>query len=168
MSLFNSSVPAFIQILTSLSAVLDKAESHATAKNIQPDVLLNARLFPDMFPLSRQIQSSCDFAVRGCARLAQVEVPNTPNTEKSFSELKRRIATTIDYLLTFKANQFEGAETREITFPIGPDKSLTMKGQQALNHFVLPNFYFHSVTAYDILRHNGVELGKRDFLGPRE
>ena len=165
MSLFNSSVPAFIQILTSLSAILDKAEAHAAAKNIQPETLLNARLFPDMFPFARQVQTTCDFAARGCARLAQVELPNTPNTEKSFGELKQRIAATLAYVKTFKATQFEGAEIREVEFPIGPGKTLTLKGQQALIHFILPNFYFHATTAYNILRHNGVELGKRDFIG---
>lgn len=120
-----------------------------------------------MFPLTRQIQSACDFSSKGCARLAQVDVPNTPNTEKSFAELKARIAATVDYLRAFKPAQFEGADSREIEYPVGPGTTLKLSGDQALAHLVMPNFYFHAVTAYDILRHNGLEVGKRDFIGQR-
>jgi hypothetical protein len=165
MSFYDGSVPAFLQILGSLTGILTKAEAHCKAKNIQPDVLLGARLYPDMLPLSKQIQLACDFATKGCARLTQSEVPSTPDTEKSFDELKARLGKTADYVKTFKPAQFDGADARDVTFPAGPDKTMTVKGQQFLSHFALPNFYFHAATAHDILRHNGVEIGKRDFLG---
>ena len=165
MSFHDASVPAFLQILGSLSGILAKAEAHCKARNIAPDVLLGARLYPDMLPLSRQIQMACDLAAKGCARLTQSEVPATPDTEKTFDELRQRLATAADYVKAFKPAQFDGADGRDVTFPIGPDKTMTLKGQQFLSHFVLPNFYFHAATAYDILRHNGVEIGKRDFLG---
>jgi hypothetical protein len=165
MSFYDATVPAFQQILGALSGILTKAEAHCTAKNIQPDVLLGARLYPDMLPLSRQIQLACDFAGKGCARLAHIDVPSTPDTEKTFDELRQRLAKTSDYLKTFTPAQFEGAETREVTFPIGPNNNLTLPGQQFLNRFVFPNFYFHAATAHGVLRHNGVEIGKRDFLG---
>jgi uncharacterized protein len=165
MSFYDASVPAFLQILGSLSGILTKAEAHCKAKNIQPDVLLGARLYPDMLPLSKQIQLACDFATKGCARLTQSEVPSTPDTEKTFDELKARLGKTADYVKAFKPSQFDGADARDVTFPAGPDKTMTVKGQQFLSHFALPNFYFHAATAHDILRHNGVEIGKRDFLG---
>jgi hypothetical protein len=165
MSFYDATVPAFLQILGSLSGLLTKAEAHCNAKKIQPDVLLGSRLYPDMLPLSKQVQLACDFAAKGCARLAHSEVPSTPDTEKTFEELKQRLAKTIDYVKSFKPAQFDGADAREVTFPAGPGKTLTMKGQQFLNHYALPNFYFHAATAHGILRHNGVEIGKRDFLG---
>ena len=150
---------------STLSGLLTKAEAHCAARKIDPGVLLGSRLFPDMLPLSKQIQLVSDFAAKGCARLTQSEVPSTPDTETSFAELKQRLAKTIDYVKSFKPEQFEGAETKDVTFPAGPDKSITMKGQQFLSSFSLPNFYFHATTAHGILRHNGVEIGKRDFLG---
>ena len=165
MSFYDASVPAFLQILGSLSGLLTKAEAHCKAKNIQPDALLNARLFPDMLPLTRQVQLACDFAAKGCARLTQSEVVSVPDTEKTFDELKQRLAKTIDYVKSFKPAQFDGAETKDVTFPAGPDRSITLKGQQFLLAAAFPNFYFHAATAYGILRHNGVEIGKRDFLG---
>ena len=165
MSFYDGSVPAFLQILGSLTGILTKAEVHCKAKNIQPDVLLGARLYPDMLALSKQIQLACDFAAKGCARLTQSEVPSTPDTEKTFDELKARLGKTADYVKAFKPAQFDGADARDVTFPAGPDKTMTVKGQQFLSHFALPNFYFHAATAHDILRHNGVEIGKRDFLG---
>jgi len=165
MSFYDTSVPAFLQILGSLSGLLTKAEAHCKAKNIQPDALLNARLFPDMLPLTRQVQLVCDFAAKGCARLTQSEVVSVPDTEKTFDELKQRLAKTIDYVKSFKPAQFDGAETKDVTFPAGPDRSITLKGQQFLLAVAFPNFYFHAATAYGILRHNGVEIGKRDFLG---
>jgi hypothetical protein len=164
MSFYDATVPAFQQILGALSGILNKAEAHCKAKNIAPEVLLGARLYPDMLPFSKQIQLACDFAGKGCARLSQSEVPSTPDTEKSFDELKARLARTIDYLKTFKPAQFDGADTRDVTFPIGPN-TMTLKGQQFANSFAFPNFYFHAATAHGILRHNGVEIGKRDFLG---
>jgi hypothetical protein len=164
MSFYDASVPAFLQILGSLSKILTKAEAHCAAKNIAPEVLFGARLYPDMLPLSKQIQLVCDFAAKGCARLTHSEVPTTPDTEKTFEELRARLAKTIDYLKAFKPEQFEGADSREVTFPVGP-ASMTLKGQQFLNNFAFANFYFHAATAHGILRHNGVEIGKRDFLG---
>ena len=165
MSFYDATVPAYSQILSSLSGLLTKAEAHCETKKIQPDVLLSARLYPDMLPLAKQIQLACDFAAKGCARLTHSEVPSTPDTEKTFAELRARLASTIAYLKTFKPEQFEGADAKDVTFPAGPDKSITLKGQQFISGFSFPNFYFHAATAHGILRHNGVEVGKRDFLG---
>jgi hypothetical protein len=165
MSFYDATVPAYLQILSSLSGLLAKAEAHCEAKKIQPEVLFGARLYPDMLPFSKQIQLACDFASKGCARLTGSEVPSTPDTEKSFAELKQRLSNTIGYLKTFKPAQFEGGERKEITFPVGPNSNLTLKGQEFVNRFSFPNFYFHAATAHGILRHNGVEIGKRDFIG---
>jgi uncharacterized protein len=165
MSFYDATVPAFLQILSSLSGILGKAEAHCEANNVQPEELLAARLYPDMLPLSRQIQLACDFAAKASARLTQSEVPSIPDTEKSFGELKARLAKTADYVKAFKPAQFDGADGRDVSFPAGPDNTMTLKGQQFLSHFALPNFYFHAATAHDILRHNGVPIGKRDFLG---
>ena len=166
MSFYDSAVPAYLQILGALSGILGKAEAHCKAKNIQEEVLLSARLYPDMFPLARQIQTACDFAAKGCARLTGSEVPNTPDTEKSFADLQARIARTVEYVKSYKPAQFDGADTRDVTFPAGGG-NMTMKGQQFLSSFSFPNFYFHAATAHGILRHSGVEIGKRDFLGVR-
>jgi hypothetical protein len=165
MSFYDAVVPGYLQILNSLSAILTKAEAHCEAKKIQPDVLLGSRLYPDMLPFTSQIHTVCDFATKGCARLTHSEVPSNPNTEKTFAELKQRLANTIAYVKTYKPEQFEGADSRDVSFPAGPDKTMTMKGQQFLSHFSLPNFHFHAAIAHGILRHNGVEIGKRDFLG---
>jgi uncharacterized protein len=165
MSFYDATVPAFLQILGSLSGILNKAEAHCAAKNIQPEVLLSARLYPDMLPLSKQIQLASDFAAKGCARVTHSEVPSTPDTEKTFAELRQRLANTISAVTAYKPTQFEGADTRDVTFPMGPDKTMTLKGQQFISHFAFPNFYFHAATAHGILRHNGVEIGKRDFMG---
>jgi hypothetical protein len=165
MSFYDATVPAYLQILGSLSGPLDKAEAHCKAKNIAPEVLLTARLYPDMLPFTKQIQLASDFAAKGCARLTQSEVPSTPDTEKTFEELKQRLAKTIDTVKGYKPAQFEGADARNVTFPIGPDKTMTLTGQQFLSGFSLPNFYFHAAIAHGILRHNGVEIGKRDFMG---
>ncbi|MGJ4929908.1 DUF1993 domain-containing protein [Bradyrhizobium sp. HKCCYLS2038] len=165
MSFYDSTVPAYIQILGSLSGLLSKAEAHCEAKKIAPEVLLGARLYPDMLPLSRQIQLACDFAAKGCARLSHSDVPSTPDTETSFAELRQRLAKTVDYLKTFTPAQFEGADSRDVTFPSGPNTTLTLKGQEFVNRVSFPNFYFHAAIAHGILRHNGVEIGKRDFLG---
>ena len=165
MSFYDAAAPAYLQILNSLSGLLTKAEAHCKARNIEPDVLLSARLYPDMLPLTKQIQLACDFATKGCARLTHSEVPSIPDTEKTFDELKARLTRTIDYVKAFKPAQFEGADARDVSFPAGPEKTMTLKGQQFLSHVSLPNFYFHAATAHGILRHNGVEIGKRDFLG---
>jgi hypothetical protein len=165
MSFYDATVPAFLQILGSLSGLLSKAEAHCKAKNIQPEVLLGARLYPDMLPLSKQIQLASDFAGKACARLTHSEVPSTPDTETTFEELKQRLAKTIEYVKSFKPAQFEGADAKDVTFPAGPNNSMTLKGQQFLSNVAFPNFYFHATTTNGILRHNGVEIGKRDFLG---
>jgi uncharacterized protein len=165
MSFYDVSVPAFLQTLGGLQGILSKAEAHCEAKKIAPEVLLGARLYPDMLPLSKQIQLASDFAMKGCARLTHSEVPSTPDTEKTFAELKQRLAKAIDYVKTYKPAQFEGADARDVSFPAGPDKTMTVKGQQFLTGYAFPNFYFHAATAHGILRHNGVEIGKRDFLG---
>jgi uncharacterized protein len=165
MSFYDATVPAFLQILGSLSGLLTKAEAHCEAKKIQPDVLLGARLYPDMLPLTKQIQMASDFAAKTCARLTGSEVPVTPDTEKTFGELKQRLAKTVDYVNSFTPAQFDGGDAKDVTFPIGPNNSLTLKGQQFVSRFAFPNFYFHATTAHGILRHNGVEIGKRDFLG---
>jgi uncharacterized protein len=165
MSFYDATVPAYLQVLGSLSGLLTKAEAHCEAKKIQPDVLLAARLYPDMLPLSKQIQLACDFAIRGCARVTHSEVPQMPDTEKTFEELRQRLAKAADYVKSVKPAQFEGADTRDVTFPMGPDKTMTLKGQQFISNFSLPQFYFHAAIAHGILRHNGVEVGKRDFMG---
>src|SRR5947209_8497756 len=165
MTFYEASVPAFLQILGSLTGILTKAEAHCKAKNIQPEALLGARLYPDMLAFSKQIQLVCDFAAKSCARLTQSEVPTTADTEKTFDELRQRLAKTSTYVKAFKPAQFDGADGRDVSFPAGPDKTMTLKGQQFLNNFAFPNFYFHAATAHGILRHNGVEIGKRDFLG---
>jgi uncharacterized protein len=164
MSLHAVVVPAFLQTLKGLSAVLAKAEAHCEAKKIAPEALLTARLFPDMYPLTRQVQAACDAAAKCGARLAGVDVPVYPDEEKSFAELQKRIETVSNYLKGFTEQQFEGAATKDISVPAGP-RTLNFKGAQFVASFALPNFYFHATTAYDILRHNGIEIGKRDFLG---
>ena len=165
MSFHDAVVPAYLQMLNSLTGLLSKAEAHCAAKKIDPSVLLGSRLFPDMLPLSKQIQLVSDFSAKGCARLTHTDVPSMPDTETSFAELKQRLAKTIDFVKAFKPEQFEGADAKDVTFPAGPDRTVTLKGQQFFSAVSLPNFYFHAATAHGILRHNGVEIGKRDFLG---
>ena len=164
LSMYQASIPVFTQILGALGNVLGKAEAHAAAKKIDPAVLPAARLYPDMLPLTRQLHIACDFAKGATARLAGVEVPSWPDDEKTLAEFRGRIAKTSDYVQGFKPAQIDGSENREITLKMR-DSTRTFKGQPYLLHFVLPNFLFHATTAYDILRHNGVGLGKRDFLG---
>src|SRR3954470_6476473 len=139
MSLYVATVPPFLQILGALSGLLTKAEAHCAAKNIKPEVLLTARLYPDMLPLTTQIQLASDFAAKGCARVTHSEVPSTPDTEKTFAELRQRLAGTIAYVNGFKPAQFEGADSREVKFPAGPDRIMTLKGQQFISHFAFPN-----------------------------
>jgi uncharacterized protein len=164
-SMYKISVPIFVQFLTSLSAVLDKAAAHCEAKKIEPSALLNARLFPDMFPLARQVRAATDHAVNATARLGGIDPPASGNTEASFAELKQRVEKAIAFVRDFKAVQIDGSEEKaiKITFPSGATRDFT--GQSLLLNNALPNFYFHCTTAYDILRHCGVELGKRDFMG---
>jgi uncharacterized protein len=165
MNLMHSmSVPVFAKTLGNLSAILDKAAAHAEAKKIDPSVLLASRLYPDMFPLTKQVQVACDFAKGTVARLAGQEPPKYDDNETTIAALKARIAKTVDYVQGFSAAQFSGAEEREVQMKIR-DQTLTFKGLPYLAHMALPNFFFHATTAYDILRHNGVELGKRDFIG---
>lgn len=159
------SVPVFVRALTQLSAILDKAAAHCEAKKIDPAVLLGMRLYPDMFPLSRQVQIACDFAKGASARLAAQEVPKWEDKESNIPELKARIQKTIDFVQGLPAAAIEAAPGRKITVTMrGEDK--TFDAMTYLLQMALPNFWFHSTTAYAILRHAGVELGKKDFIGP--
>mgnify|MGYP003386359956 FL=1 len=164
LSMYQASIPAFVQTLTGLSKVLDKAEAFCAAKKVDPTVLINSRLAPDMFPLVRQVQIACDFAKGTTSRLAGMEVPSWEDKEATLSDLKARITRTLDYIQGFKAAQIDGTEERDITLKIAGNP-VTFKGQFYLVNFAMPNFYFHLTSAYAILRHNGVDLGKGDFLG---
>ena len=163
-SMYQASAPRFANTLNNLSAVLDKAAAHCEAKKIDPLVLAGSRLYPDMFPLLRQVQIACDNAKGAVARLAGLEVPKHEDTETTLEELKARIAKTIAFVATVKPAQVDGSEEKDIHLKLGK-LEVTWKGMQYLCGFALPNFYFHVVTAYDILRHNGVEIGKRDYIG---
>lgn len=158
------SVAVFDRFLSALSTILDKAEAHCAAKKIKPEVILAARLFPDMFSLTHQVQLACDFAARGAARLAGAEPQSFPDTETSFAELKDRIAAARGYIGGFQPADFAHAAGREVHFRTG-GRDMMLKGDEFLSFFSLPQFFFHLTTAYDILRHNGVELGKRDYMG---
>jgi hypothetical protein len=164
LSMSKASLPVFETVLTALTGNLDKAEAFAAAKKIDAAVLLNARLAPDMFALTRQVQVACDQAKNGMARIAGIEPPKFEDTETTIAQLKERIAKTVAFLKTLDAKAIDAAADREIVFPLGPAKA-QMQGDDYLCHFVLPNFYFHATAAYTILRHNGVDVGKRDFLG---
>jgi hypothetical protein len=157
-------VPAIVQMLSALSAILDKAEAFATERKIDPCVLVNYRLAPDMFPLSRQVQIACDFAKGMTSRLAGREVPSWADDEVTLSDLKARIAKTLDYVKGIPAAEIDGSEGRDIAITVG-SSPMRFKGRDYLVTFALPNFYFHVTTAYDILRHAGVQIGKRDFMG---
>ena len=163
-SIYSASIPVFKQILGSLSAILDKAETHVQDKKIDPNALLHFRLFPDMLPFVRQIQIATDFAKGAGARLAGVAVPPYEDSEQSFAELKARIAKTIAFLESLPQADIDGSETRAITTGSG-EKTKHFTGQTYLFHYALPHFFFHATTAYDILRHNGIEVGKKDFIG---
>jgi hypothetical protein len=155
---------SFLQTLSALSKILDKAAAYCAEKKIDEAVLLQTRLFPNMFAFVRQVQLTCDFAKNTIGRLTG-EPPKFPDEEKSLDDLKARIAKTIDYVKGFSAADIDATAEKDVTFPIGPQQTLTLKGWQYVVGFALPNFYFHATTAYDILRHLGVEIGKRDFLG---
>ena len=163
-SMHTVAIPSFLTTLGALSKIIDKAAAHCEAKKIDPAALLTMRLAPDMFPFTKQVQLACDFAKNTIGRLTG-EPPKFPDEEKSFEELKARIAKTIDYVKGFSAEAIDATAEKEVTFPIGPQQTMTLKGSQYLVGFALPNFYFHATTAYDILRHAGLEIAKRDFLG---
>ncbi|HVC37333.1 MAG TPA: DUF1993 domain-containing protein [Gammaproteobacteria bacterium] len=164
LSMYQASVPVFIRMLTNLSAVLKKGEAHAQVKKIDAAVFTGARLAPDMFPLVRQIQIATD-QVKGCAaRLAGMEVPAFEDKEQTFADLYARIDKTIAFIKSVKPAQIDGSEERSVKLPVR-DKTVVLKGQDYLLERVYPNFYFHITTAYAILRHNGVDIGKGDFLG---
>jgi uncharacterized protein len=164
-SMSQASLPAVEMTLNALSAVLDKGAAYAAAKKTDPSVLLNWRLAPDMFALTRQVQIATDLAKNGVARLAGVEPPRFEDNETTFDQLKARIARAVAFIKTVDPKQIDAGVDREITFPLGPTNKGQMKGDDYLNHFVLPNVYFHCTAAYAILRHCGVEIGKADFLG---
>jgi hypothetical protein len=162
-ALYNASVPVFRQMLSALAGIIDKTIAHAEAKKIDPAVYAGARLFPDMFPFARQITVATDFAKGASARLAGIEVPKFEDTEVTLADLKARLQKTIDFIAGLKPEQFDGAETRDITIQLRAGPTV-FKGQPYLLHYAMPNFYFHTTTAYAILRHNGIEIGKPDFI----
>ena len=164
-SMSKASIPALEMGLNALSGVLDKAQAFAAAKKVDPTVLLGSRLCPDMFALARQVQVASDLAKNGMARLSDVEPPRFEDNETTIDQLKARIAKTVAFLKTLDPRKIDSSGDREITFPLGPTNKGHMKGDDYLNHFVLPNVYFHLTAAYAILRHCGVEIGKSDFLG---
>lgn len=163
-SIHQIATPIYFQILPALSVILGKAEDHTKAKKIDPQALLKARLYPDMFPLDLQVQTACDQACRAMARLAGIELPKFEDTEKSFDELRQRIDKALAFIKTITPQQLEGAESRTVKLGFSSG-TVEYTGLQYLTGFALPNFYFHATTAYDILRHNGLEIGKRDFMG---
>ena len=162
--MYQASAPRFANTLGNLSAILDKAQAHCDARKIDPLVLTGLRLFPDMFPFSRQVQIACDTAKGAVARLAGVEVPRHEDVEKTLQDLKARIAKTVDFVQSFKAERIDGSEEKEIVLQMRNGER-RYSGLHYLMGHALPNFYFHVTTAYNILRHNGVELGKADYLG---
>jgi hypothetical protein len=164
LSMYQASVPRFINALNNLSAILDKAQAHVDAKKLDEATLTSFRLFPDMLPMARQILIATDTAKGLAARLAGVDIPVYEDTEKTLGELKARIAKTVAYLQTFRPEQIDGTEDKEIVIKRG-DKETRYTGMQFLLGHAVPNVYFHITTAYNILRHNGVEIGKRDYLG---
>jgi hypothetical protein len=163
-SMYSASVPVFKNMLGNLSHFLDKAQAHAEAKKFDPQVLVEDRLAPDMLPFKRQIQIACDAAKNGLARLAGVEAPKFEDKEATLPELKERIRKTLDFLDSVPRTSVDGCEDKDITFPAGRDVTRTLKGETYLLNVALPNMFFHVTTAYAILRHNGVELGKGDYL----
>lgn len=164
LSMYEISVPLFQRMLTNLTGILDKAEAHASARKIDPEVLINARLAPDMFPLKRQIQIASDTARGAACRLAGTEIPKWEDKEASFGDLKVRLKKTVDFLAGLKPAQIDGSEARDVNLTIA-QKPVTLKGQAYLMTHAFPHFFFHVATAHDILRHNGVEIGKRDYIG---
>lgn len=164
-SMYQSSVPVLRRSLNNAIGILKKGAIHTEEKGLDPEVLTSSRLYPDMYPLSKQVQIASDVSRRGIARLAGVEAPAMEDNETTFPELIDRLQKSIDYLQTFSEEQINGSAARDIQVPMGDGKSITLKGWPFLTFFVLPNVYFHVTTTYDILRHNGVEIGKIDYLG---
>jgi len=164
LSMHSASVPVFTRMLGNLTQWLDKAEAHAAARKFDPAVLLGVRLAPDMLPLSKQIQIACDTAKFGVARLAGVEAPKFDDTETTLAELRERVRKTVDFVESVPSAKIEGSEERDITVP-RRDGPMVFKGETYLKHYALPNFFFHVTTTYALLRHNGVELGKNEYLG---
>jgi hypothetical protein len=164
MSMYAASVPVFQHMLGNLIHILEKAEANAEARKFDPSVLTTARLAPDMLPLARQVLIACDGPKLGVARISGVEAPKFEDNEVTFADLKGRIQKTMDYLASVPAKALDGTEDKDITFPVGREKTRTLKAQAYLLTWVLPNFFFHVTTAYAILRHNGVDLGKADYL----
>jgi uncharacterized protein len=165
LSMYQASVPAFIRALNNLAAILEKGAAHAQARKIDESVLLSSRLFPDMFPLVRQVQIATDTVRSGAGRLAGVEFPSYEDKESTFQELLQRIRNTVGFLESLQAGQIDGGEDKTITWQTR-SSTKSMQGQAYLMNHLLPNVHFHVTTAYNILRHNGVEVGKKDFLGP--
>jgi hypothetical protein len=165
LSMHTASVPVFQQMLTALGNVLAKAESHAAERKIDPAALLQSRLFPDMFPLTRQVQIACDFATSVSARLAGAEVPAYEGGDQTFADLRQRIAATLAFVGGLDAARFQGSEQREIVLRPGTPKERRIGGEAYLLAYGLPQFFFHVTTAYDLLRHGGVEIGKKDYMG---
>jgi hypothetical protein len=163
-SMSSASLPVFTSTLGNLSHILDKAQAHVEARKFDPVALLQFRLAPDMLPFTRQVLIACDAAKNGVARLSGVEAPKFEDQEATFPELKARIQKTLDYLARVAPERLDGTEQKDITFPVGRETTRTMKGEAYLKHWALPNFFFHVTMAYAILRHNGVELGKADYL----
>lgn len=164
-SMYTASVPVFQQMLGGLNDILGKAQAHVAEKKIEPDALLRARLFPDMFTFVRQVQIACDFAKSVPARLAGADVPAYEDTEQTFDELRARIAKTLAFVAGLDASRFEGSAQREIVLRPGTPKERKLDGQAYLLHYGLPQFFFHVTTAYALLRHNGIDVGKRDYMG---
>jgi hypothetical protein len=166
LTMYKASVPQLDRALHNLSAIIDKAQAHASGRKIDPQVLLSMRLYPDMFPFIRQVQTATDFAKAIVSRLRGQEPPKWDDSEKTFDELKRRIDKACKLLSEVEPSDLDGSETRDITITVGGSRTMQFTGDDYLLYFAMPNFYFHVTTAYAILRHAGVELGKSDFIGP--
>ena len=165
MSIYNATIPVFEQLLTALSAIIDKAKAHAEGHKIDPTALTSARLRPDMFPFVKQVQVACDWAKNIGARLSGAEPPKFEDHEATFDDLQARIAKTLDFLRSLSRQDVDAGAERTVVFPMGGGNKMKMKGSDYAFHLGLPNFYFHLTTAYGILRHSGIEIGKRDFIG---
>lgn len=167
MSMYAASVPVFVRMLGNLADCLEKGEGHAKAKGFDPSVLVGVRLAPDMLPLARQVQIACDAAKFAVARLSGVDAPSFPDDEASIADLRARIGKTVEFMQSVDAAKLDGSETREVSVPMRGRDPLVLPGLAYLTQYAMPNFYFHVTTTYALLRHNGVDLGKRDFLGNR-